>query len=718
MKSCLMQNIFTDYPEVLWKTGWRFFSGPEDRTPFVTGADSGVLTAPGAEWTLQLIEPPASCTTRLFYNGFSISARRRPDKNRIDALLTAPGVFCGTVSGLPAPQLTAAAEITKDNGFAWIRNGHTTTLLLQQGARFALVCDELTPERALGKAEAALDENFETLMQNETGERKNISRLFSVNPRHNPPVALAAEALSARLRGRTVALHGLWSTADGFTGETFSLNELYPLVRAWNLIDPSVALELVQTALSLQQSGGGFPAWVEAGGLTSPAAPWPFIAQSFELAWQGTRDPALLKKHLPALRKYAQSSVRRFDPHRDRIPAWQNEQEVFVPGSFERGKATPELTVLLIAEIEAVLRLCKEDPHAEAAAESLTEERNQLEKTLYTVFWNPGTKAFSNAWKDGHFLHLPSFGSFMPLFWQGLDREKQTALLENFDETHGFPGHRLPSSWNQEEIDDTAHRPALHQFMALEALRTAGNRPLLLLFVRRVCEGFAAWFERESIEALPGKTAGAPAYALGPVTAALILTAQAELKREEARAPSAAQQILRWGHRLRIKKTDLRIVFAFLITVLILHLAYRLPHSRNTEARAAEAALNYQQGRYADAMRICRRYPDNALSRFLQANMLMLAESPGQAEPLYRQALTQETESPSALFGLALALQMDGKFQEAEKRYGDFIDLYETRHPDTAKLAGEFMLLAGEKFSKPPRWRRAYALPMMNDLGL
>lgn len=617
------------------------------------------------------------------------------------------------------PELTATAEIIKDNGLSWIQRGHTIIFLLQQDNRFALICGELTPERALGKAEAALDEPLEILIQNETKSRATISRLFSANPRHNPPVALAAETLTARLRERTGALHGLWSLADGFANETFSLNELYPLVRAWLLIDPSVAQELTQTALSLQQSSGGFPSWVEAGGLTSPSAPWPFIAQSFELVWQTHRDPALLRKHLPALRKYVQWALRRFDPHRDCIPAWQNEQEIFVPKTFARGKATPELTVMLIGEIEAILRLCKENEYAETAAESLVEERNQLVQTLNTVFWDPALKAFSNVWKDGHYLHEPSFGSFMPLFYRGLDPEKQTALLENFEETHGFPGHHIPTSWKQEEIDNAALLPAIHQFMAMESLRnTESAQAMLMLFVRRVRDGFAVWFERESLEAARNVTAGTPAYTPGPVTAALILTVQAEFERNAANAPSTAQLILRWGHRMKIKKTDFRITGAFLIAIVIIHLAYAIPRKYDIEARVAEAALNYQQGRYAETLRICRRYPHNALSRFLQANLLMLTDRPDLAEELYRQALTQETESPSALLGLALSLQINEKFKEADKRYGDFIDLYERSHPEAAKLADEFMMLAKENFSKPPRWRRIYALPVMNGLGL
>ncbi len=714
-----MKNIFTDYPEVPWKRGWSFLSGPQDRTPFIAGEAAGELTVPGGMWSLRLINPETPCTTRLLYNGFSISARKKPEKNRIDVLITEPGLLCGKAIGLPMPQLQTDEKITNDNESVWVQSGNTVTFLLKQGFHFALVCGELTPDRARQKAEITLENNFDALIQCETEDRKKVSSLFSINPRHNPPVALAAETLSARLRERTGAIHGLWSLADSFANETFSLNELYPLIRAWNLIDPPIALELTQTALSLQQNNGGFPSWIETGGAFSPVAPWPLIAQTFELVWQSSHDPALLKKHLPALRKYIQWAVRRFDPHRDRIPSWQNEQEIFVPGSFVRGKATPELTVLLIAEIEAVLRLCETSEHSETAAESLIEERDQLVKTLNTIFWNPEVKAFSNVWKDGHYLHEPSFGSFMPLYWQGLDRGKTTSLLESFEETHGFPGHHEPTSWKQEEIDDTAHLPAIHQFMAFAALQNAENaRALLMLFVRRMREGFSVWFERESLASVRRGTTGDHAYALGPVTAALILTAQAEFEHEAAKAPTAAQQILNWSHRLRINKTDLSIVSIFLLAILIVHLSYTLPHRRNAETRVAEAALNYQQGRYTEAMKICRSLPNNALACFLRANLLMLTEQPGQAEGLYRKALIQKTESPSALFGLALALQLNGNFKEAEKRYIDFIDLYEQIHPQESALADKFMTLTREKFSKPPAWRRIYNLSMMNDLGL
>ena len=101
----------------------------------------------------------------------------------------------------------------------------------------------------------------------------------------------------------------------------------------------------------------------------------------------------------------------------------------------------------------------------------------------------------------------------------------------------------------------------------------------------------------------------------------------------------------------------------------------------------------------------------------------MLTGNPLQAEELYHLALRQETGSPSALFGYALALQMNEKYEDAIRRYNDFIDIYEGQlsdpnREDLVDLAYEFLRLAEEDFSKPPRWKRVYTHAIMNDLGL
>ena len=668
---------------------------------------------PDSNWALQLIAPETACSIRFFFNGLSIRTRKRRERHWIDALVLEPGLICGLATGLPPRRLITEQDIHRENGLEWFHQNQESVLLLQQENRFVLVWGTHTKERALAKANSTLDLDFYTLQAKETNDRKNICNLFSINKRHNPPTALAAETLTARLRERNSTLHGLWSLSDGFINPTFSLNELYPLARAWSLIDPPVALELVQTVLSLQQDNGGFPAWVESNGPRSQAASWPLIVQSFEMAWQSDSDPMLLKKHLPALRKYALLAVRYFDPRRDLIPSWQSEQELFIPQPFEYGKATPDLTVLLLLEMEALLRL--HEQHGQMDTSSLAEERDQLVKTLNTVFWNPIEKSFCNVWKDGHYQQEPTFGSFMPLLWRGLDQAKRTAVLERFDETRNFPGSQRISSWEQNARGDTIELPIIHQFMALEALRITEG-PLLSFFVHRLREGFTTWFERESIAAVRSKKSNNSAYALGPITAALLLTTQAEFKCEVDRQPATAKKIMHWGHQLKIRKTDCLIVSIVLLSILLVHLFYRIPHSRDEKSRIAAAALQYAEGNYAEALRTCRRYPNSARSQLLQANILLMSERPDQAEELYRQALIQEIGSPSALFGLALSLQMNGNFSQAEKRYGDFLDLYAVSHPTAGKIADTFKALAREGFAKPPGWRKIFALPMMNDL--
>lgn len=219
------------------------------------------------------------------------------------------------------------------------------------------------------------------------------------------------------------------------------------------------------------------------------------------------------------------------------------------------------------------------------------------------------------------------------------------------------------------------------------------------------------------------KNSATPAFALGPTTAALILATQHEFQRETQKNAPVINQLLRGVHRLRITRTDARIVAVFGIIIIMVHLFYIVPRIHDADARMAEAVVNYQQGQLTETMAICRRYPDPAVSRFLRANLMMLTENFPRAEELYHQALRKETGSPSALFGYALALQTNEKYKDAIRRYNDFIDIYETElsrpdREDLVDLAYEFLRLAEENFNKPPRWKRVYAQPIMNDLGL
>ncbi len=711
-----METVLDIYPSVPWAAGWHLRAAAADNRPLITGPETGTLTAPGAQWTLRTTDPAAGFSTRLLSNGFSVRARRRPRENRMDALLSEPGILCGCVHGLPAPSLVADGPVSAENDFSWIQHGAHTALLLLRGNRFVFVYGSMNPARAMDCAETGMQESFDSFLQQETDRRARIQRLLSINPRHNPPVALAAETLIGRLRERTASIHGLWSCAEGFDVETFSLNELYPLVRAWVLINPDIAMDLVETALSLQQPSGDIPAWVDRGGRVSTAAAWPLPAQAFEHAWQVRRDPDRLRKHLPALRKYIQRALRRFDPHRDRIPAWQSEQELLIPGPFERGRATPELTVLLITEIDAVVRLC-EQSETTPPPPALLEERSQLIRTLDTVFWNPAEKAFSNTWKDGHYKHDPSFGSFLPLLRHDLDADRKNLLIERFEETRRFPGQSAGGNWKQEQTGTTARLPTVHQFLALEALHRSGAVPLRF-FVQQIREHVTAWFEQQSLAAARHReSADGSVYDPGPVTAALILAAQDLFEREAARAPSAARLLHQWVHRLRFNRTDLTILVTILIAAMLIHLAYTLPRRADAEERMAEALLDYRQGRLREAMTVCRRFPEHPVSRFVRANLLLLTEEPERAAELYRQVLLQHPDSASALLGLALSRQMSGHLEQAEKRYVDFLDLYEKIHPEAAALANEFLLLTQEGFQTPPRWRRLPALPLMADPG-
>ena len=721
-----MHDITTDYPDVPWEPDWRICSAPQDATRFAATDVRGRLTAPGASWTLQLASATLPGSVRLFHNGLSILGRR--PNERISLFCIDDGVLTGIVHRLPLPTLSAPGTKASGDEQTWIAEPQNGTLLLCREDRFALVTGCSAEEPARARAEQALDEDIHALIREETERRRPVASLFSINSRHNPPVALAAETLHQRLRSPAATLHGLWSTSDGFEHETFSLNELYPLTCAWILINPDIAMKLVRTALSLQQPTGAFPAWINRKGETVTTAPWPMIIQSVETVWNAHPDPDSLQQHIPALRKYIQWALRYFDPHRDGIPAWQSEQELFIPNSFERNKATPDLTAMLLAEIEALQRLCEKSGHTQAASELLSQEHQTLRQALETVFWNPELNMFSNAWKDGHTLHDPSFASFTPLLIPDLPDTLKKPVLEQFNETHGFPGQKKTDSWKREPIDDTTRLPAIHLFTTFEALRRSGSgRAIMSLFVHRVREGVATWLEREEIDTARHEESTHPSgrhiFSLGPVNAALILCAQNEFRQEADQTLSVRKTARRLINKLNIRPADVTIVLGTLLALLIVHQFYIISVPENETPAVAEAALYYQQRQMARAMDICRRYPEHPLSNFLQANLLILSGHPADAEAHYLKTLRVNIESPSALFGYALALQMNGNFELAIRRYNDFIDIHEVTlsRPGEADLidyAYVFLQLAEQGFKTPPKWRNAYALPIMNDLGL
>ncbi|MGE4488425.1 MAG: hypothetical protein AB7E95_02645 [Kiritimatiellales bacterium] len=708
-----MQNVFTDYPDIPWKPDWQIASGPGDNCPFITKESYGTLSVPGADWMLEITEPSAACSVRLFADGLSFSRTRKKTQHRTDILNLSPGVLYGICHKQRLPRLIGATG--QNENASWAVSGAGIALLAQsrQTPHFVLVHGAFSMEQAYQKAEQVLTENHDRRFQEETERRQQIATLFTLNSRHNPPAALAAESLVRRLREKTGPLPGLWSLAEGFEQPAFSLNELYPLVQAWNRINPTVSFQLMETALALQGHSGGLPAWIEASGQVSFTAPWPMIIQAFDAAWSVNSDIEILPEYLPKLRKYILWALRHFDPHHDGMPCWQSQYEVFIPGSFKRHKSTADLVALLIAELDALLRLCQASPYEEPSIQVLTAERDRLKRLLLTIFWNPDTKTFSTAWDSGHFVYEPTFGALMPMILQGLD---STQMMTN-EENGEIAQKDVILSAEQDHISQKTPQFAIQQFMVTDAVHRVPVETGLIIkpFVRDIRETISLWFN------LAGKeqpSSGKPAYELDPITASLILLIQNDLKKTLTEQSAALRKLSYWKARLRLNRTDFLIVGACLIGVTVVHLAYNIPREHAADTHMANAALNYKQGRLTETLAICRRYPNHPLSQFLSANLFMLTEQPQEAEQLYRKVLLQKTESPSALLGLALSQQINGKFDEAVKRYIDFLDLYEERFPEAASIAEEFLQLTENGFSRPPRWRAVFSLPLMQDLGL
>jgi len=688
----------SQYPEVPWKQGWALGT-------FTTQPEPGAIsTAREAGWRCHLMPATGSFTTRFFYNGVLLQHRSRQVAEIIEAFSIAPGILLGTFTGEP-PTLE-------------IETPDSAVHLALNGSLFCLACGENAQE----KAESALRLDFTALQDGEQRRRHFAGAFEHIPPRHRPALALAAENLLRKRRDAEGVFTGCWSEAAGFDRPAFSLNELYPLIQAWLLIDIETAEEFLKTAINLQDAHGDFPAWCEPGGRRSPVSPWPFMAQTAEAVWMKRQNPGLLKTLLPTLRKYLQGALRRFDPHRDHVPHWQSEAEALVPEAFGREKATPDLTAMLLCEIDALLRLYSHTELAETPSASMQEERKLLIKALTASFWNPEARAFVNTWRNGQLEYEPFFGSFLPLLWTGLDDEYRRTVLENFEETHSFPGSQDPGTWKHEKMDDSSHLPAIHQFMAFEALRRSdGNGLLLRLFTRRVREGFFTWFERQSVHAARetrrDTALDKAAYELGPVTASLVLTAQAELQRHTGPAPAPARLLQALRHRLGINRKDLWIILFMSGLMLAAHTCYRLPRGKiDADTALAEAKFLYSQGRLQDAMHICHQHPEHPLSQLLRANLLLFMENPAEASPLYKDLLLEESDRPAAVLGLAVSLHLSEEYEGAFRYYTWFIDYYAPAYPELKGLIENYRELAREEFQTLPRWRQTVSHALMSEL--
>jgi len=719
-----MNHIFYQYSSQDWLSSWTFKSMGSGtsayekngilffRTLKETGRISPDIGMP--PWTLQF-PLPKDARIQLLFNGFCSYLFRRRKQWAVEALVPEPGVLWGRFSNIPAPVLMAPNPPEETEGFQWLEADPVCALLAVRNNSFCLITRFHVFREAQRLAEHYLEQDFEEALREEYKKRAGVGRLFEHMKHHDELAAFSAECLMRGLRKPEGNLVLHWSQSSSSDRPLFSINELYPLVLGWRYIDISVAEELILCALKLQANTGALPHECRPhGSCASIQAPKPLIVQAAEKVWLVRKDPAFLAQCLPSLRRYLQWALRHFDPKRRNLHCWQSAGEAFDTAPFQSDTATPDLTALLLCEIDAFNRMSANAAGADTATEpAFAEEREILVNNLLTVFWDDETNQFSNAYVHGKRRTISGFPLFVPLLWPGLPKNLKQAVLDRIAESDHLPGGQSVLSWSRSAMDKGTF-PLLHQVITLEALRTADpSGQIFNGFVQLSLEGFIEWHSRME---------SAPPDVLDPPTAAFILNLQETRSYALNRGGRVINFLYRLKQKTKADRTDMAIIGVIAFSLLAIHALYRVAEAPESyESLKAMTITAYDHHDWVPAFKNCLKiikyYPDqSAEAHLMAANIMLIHELPEKAEPFFAYVREKSPDSPSAMIGLGLALQMQGKFSEAIKQYDEFIYLFDTIFPELVDKIRTYRGLALEGFKRPPSWKNIYSYPIMHEL--
>jgi hypothetical protein len=719
-----MQFVFHAYPGHPWIEEWTFEpSGCNSayrenrsdhffRTQHTVGQLVPHVGAP--DWAL-LVPVPQNSRINLLGNGFCAYFEQRKVRCGAEVLVPEPGVLWGRFQDIPEPVLMTDLPVGKEDGLLWVEGNSLSALLAVRDGRFCLVTRDPVRGDAVRTAEGYLQRDFNAALAHELDRRAGAAALFEDMAHHDSLAALCVESMMKALRPAEGRIPHTWSQSSGTDAPRFEINELFPLMQAWSLIDAAIAEELVLCALRIQTNAGALPVHYSPYTTYSIAeAPKPLMVKTAEQVWNVRQDPEFLARILPLLRRHLQWMLHHFDPKRRGVYSWKNQLEPVDPRLFKTDLATVDLAVLLLTEIEALNRLRSASVQFAAQPPFFEEERAGLELSIVEQFWNDAESAFCNAFLRDVPEMLRGFPLLTPLLWKGLPQIQKASILEHVRASENLPGQHSALSWRQSSMDDHAF-PLLQQYLVFQALRTADPHGSILSdFSRLTIQGFVEW---HTVSLESSRT-----LQINPSTAAFIMNVQAMHKYRYHASGRVTGRLTRLLRRVRADRTDLTIIAATALALFCTD-AYFDMRKTPPPLPALENRMNnaYAEKNVQETLRTCitimEHYPEQAgRARLLAANILMMTGEAGRAEELYRQIRRDCPDSPGAMISLGLTQQLAGRFQEAATNYNEFCYLFDEIFPEVVQEVRQFNYLAAEGFRAPPKWQEIYRYQFMHEL--
>jgi hypothetical protein len=719
-----MNFIFSSHPEHPWFPGWTFeprdcsATFRQDNAPlfFRTTETVGriVPNTDTPEWVFQ-IPVPQNSRTNVLFNGFCSYLTRKKQHYGGELLVPEPGVIWGRYIGIPDPEIASDQPIEKSGDTLWIASDTTPVLLVNHATSFCLVSKCQLKNDALELANHYLKQDFDAVLTEELEKRSGTTGLLAEMDHHDALTVIGTESMMKALRLPEGSIPLRWSQSPVVGTVETNVNELYPLVQAWKLIDIDVAEELVTCALKIQTNAGAIPVHYSPHTTHSTLeAPKPLVAKAVEEVWNIRKSDELLTTLLPPLRRHLQWQLHHFDPKRSGLHSWKNRTEPLVPKIYETDKATVDLTVLLLTEIEAYNRLKEQSSAFQNESINFDKERDVLVQNLQEIFWNEDAAAYCNALHREKIQKIGGFCAFMPLLWNEIPNRNRSAIMDRTRESGNLPGGANVLSWKQTALDD-GEFPVLQQLLIFQALKTADpNGQTIHDYARVTLQGFVEWHSMLMNE---GHTLN-----INPVMAAFILNVQA-IRQYRYHAKDGASGIL--FKLLKKSKTDSFELIVVLTCILIIFCVRMFYISLNApppldllEAELKTAYINRSSGDvYQNSSLIIKYYPnDAAQARLMAANMSMLEGYFLDASKLYAQVREQHPDSPGPMIAQGLIYQLQGRFKEADQIYYEFCYIFEEIFPEIVEEVSRFRYLAQEGFREPPKWNNIYRYQIMHEL--
>lgn len=720
------QRPTSGHPAGLWISGWRLVppaspggTGPERaiglRTMNEPGSVGPVRTP--ATWSFHLERPEelAAPAVRLYAFGFQLDFALEPVASAL-VFSPEPGVLCGQVPAQIRPALFCAErEIQIAEQTSWLHTDRDYILLLKAthgtDTRFCLVVREAGDEAgAVDRACHFLGQNVPQLFEDEC--RRRAAFWAAVHNGEGPKdlAARALETLFAHLRPPEGALPFRWSLASLEEPPRFDLNQLWPLVLAWQIVDPAVAADLVKAALSCQGPNGFLPAQIAPDEPGTGTAALPLIAQAAERAAAARPEPGYLDYVLPRLRAYLTWALRHYQPEGTELPCWTCAEEALIPETYDHNLASADLTTFLLLEIAAYRRLAQASFAAADDAFWLAQER-RLAGLLHNVFWENERQCFPDRYRQGTAIERVTLSAILPLLWPGVRPFQRQGALQWLKRPDGFESMPGIPAWIRWDTD-TEEPPvrALHQFLVLQALRQVGARNELQTWCQDLTELLYQQMKENgglSDPLSPGPSRVPPQAA--PSAAALTIFLRTAASREVLTAKPAAP-IWQWAdrhHRLLFLLPTSLLVGGWLALALAFLFKTRPPQTA-IETWASLAQRHYREGRYADAQalfeQVLSRSPGIVPVELFLANALLKQGDLVAAEDHYRRLISRAADNPVPYLNLAVTFYCQGRTNEAVRGFREFIEKFGAQYPELAARAREALILLApaEPAGSPP----------------